>query len=100
MGVFNCFMYRLTLFYVHSSFAVILMGKRKLAALLNLISLCLAIAVWLFLASAMGLSAVCDCGFPDHTHLLILHIQTKHFYMIVSIITFPKVISNVVNYIK
>ena len=21
---------------------------------------------------AMGLSAVCDCGFPDHTHLLFL----------------------------
>ena len=20
---------------------------------------------------AMGLSAVCDCGFPDHTHLLL-----------------------------
>ena len=25
---------------------------------------------------ATGLSAVCDCGIPDHTHLLFLQIQT------------------------
>ena len=26
---------------------------------------------------AMGLSAVCDCGFPDHTHLLFL-VKSKY----------------------
>ena len=26
---------------------------------------------------AMRLSAVCDCGFPDHTHLLFLVINYK-----------------------
>ena len=25
---------------------------------------------------AVGLSAVCDCGFPDHTHLLFLGFVT------------------------
>ena len=36
--------------YVHSSFAIILMGKRELVALLSLSSWCLVIVVWLFLA--------------------------------------------------
>ena len=37
-----------TLLYVHSSFAIILMGKRELVALLSLSSWCLMIVVWLF----------------------------------------------------
>ena len=40
----------LTLLYVHSSFACILMGKRELVALLSLSFWCLVIIVWLFLA--------------------------------------------------
>ena len=40
-------MFCCTLLYVHSSFAIILMGKREQVALLSL--------------SSMGLSAVCDC---------------------------------------
>ena len=36
--------------YVHSSFAIILMGKRELIALLGLSSWCLVMVVWLFLA--------------------------------------------------
>ena len=36
--------------YVHSNFAIILMGKRELVALLNLSSWCLVIDMWLFLA--------------------------------------------------
>ena len=36
--------------YVHSSFAIILMGKRELIALLSLSSWCLVMVVWLFLA--------------------------------------------------
>ena len=39
-----------TLLYIHSSFAIILMGKRELVALLGLSSWCLLIVVWLFLA--------------------------------------------------
>ena len=73
--------YYSTLLYVHSSFASILMGKRELVALFSLSSWCLVIVVWLLPPSdyicdvllargAMCLSAVCDCVFPDHTHLL------------------------------
>ena len=35
MGVCNCSMFCCTLLYVHSSFAIILMGKRELVALLS-----------------------------------------------------------------
>ena len=41
VGVCNCSMIRFTLLYVHSSIAIILMGKRELIALLNLSSWCL-----------------------------------------------------------
>ena len=50
VGVCNCFLFCCTLFYVHSSFAIILMGKRELVALLSLSSWCLVVVVWLFLA--------------------------------------------------
>ena len=42
-------MFCCTLLYVHSSFAIILMGKRELVALLSLSSWCLLMVVWLFL---------------------------------------------------
>ena len=54
-------MFCCTILYVHSSIAIILMGKRELVALLNLSSWCLVIRVALP-RGAMGLSAVCDCG--------------------------------------
>ena len=61
MRVCNCSMFCCTLLYVDSSFAIILMGKGKLVALLSsfLVSLggCVALP-----CGAMGLSAVCDCG--------------------------------------
>ena len=41
VGVCNCSMFCCTLLYVHSSFAIILMGKRGPVALLNLSSWCL-----------------------------------------------------------
>ena len=62
-GVCNCSMCCCTLLYVHSSFAIILMGKRELVALLSLspwylvIDRCVALP-----CGAMGLSAFCDCG--------------------------------------
>ena len=43
-------MFCCTLLYVHSSFAIILIGKRELVALLSLSSWCLVFVVWLFLA--------------------------------------------------
>ena len=43
-------MFCCTLLYVPSSFAIILMGKRELVALLSVSSWCLVIVVWLFLA--------------------------------------------------
>ena len=49
MRVFNCSMSCCMLLYVHSSFAIILMGKRELVVLLDLSSWCLLIVVWLFL---------------------------------------------------
>ena len=54
-------MFCCTLLYVHSSFAIILVGKRQLVALLSLSSWCLVIVVCSS-SDAMGLSAVCDCG--------------------------------------
>ena len=57
---------------VHSSFAIILKRKRKLVALLLFSYRCIVSIndLWLFLRGAVGWSAVCDCGVPDHTHLL------------------------------
>ena len=48
--VCNCSMFCCTLLFVHSSIAIMLMGKREIAALLSLSSWCLVIIVWLFLA--------------------------------------------------
>ena len=70
-------MFCFTLLYVHSSIAIILIGKRELVALLNLSSWCLVMVGWLFLA------VPCSClrseivVFPDHTHLLFL--EYKNF---------------------
>ena len=48
--VCNCSMFCCTLLYVHSSIAIILVGKRELVALLNLSSWCLMMVERLFLA--------------------------------------------------
>ena len=55
-------MFCCTLHYVHSSFAIILMGKRELVDLLSLSSLLYHDYCVAFPRDAMGLSAVCDCG--------------------------------------
>ena len=70
MGVCNCSMYCCTLLYVHSSIAIILMGKRELIALLNLSSWCLVMVERLFLAVPRGCLQFVIVVFPDHTHLL------------------------------
>ena len=56
--------------YVPSSFAIILMGKRGLVALLSLSSRCLVIVMWLFLAMPWVCLQFVIVVFPDHAHLL------------------------------
>ena len=65
-------MFCCTLLYVHSSIAIILMGKRELVALLNLSSWCLVMVKQLFLAVPQGCLQFVIVVFPDHTHLLFL----------------------------
>ena len=72
VGVCNCSRFCFTLLYVHSSIAIILMGKRELVALLNLSSWCLVMVERLFLAVPWGCLQFVKVVFPDHTHLLFL----------------------------
>ena len=65
-------MFCCTLLCVHSSIAVILMGRRELITLLNLSSWCLVVVGRLFLAMARGCLQFVIVVFPDHTHLLSL----------------------------
>ena len=67
-------MFCCTLLYVHSSIAIILMGKRELVALLNLSSWCLVMVERLFLAVPWGCLRFVIVVFTDHTHLLFLKI--------------------------
>ena len=59
--------------FVHSSIAIILMGKRELLALLNLSSWCLVMAEWVFLTVPWGCLLFVIVVFPDHTHLLFFY---------------------------
>ena len=61
-------MFCCTLLYVPSSFAIILMGKREMVALLSLSSWLLVIVVWLFLGVPWGCLQFVIVVFPDHTH--------------------------------
>ena len=70
-------MFCCTLLYVHSSIAIILMGKRELIALLNLSSWCLVIVERLFLAVPWGCLQFVIVVFPDHTHLLFLDLMFR-----------------------
>ena len=69
MGVCNCYMFCCTLLYVHFTFAIILMGKRELVALLILSFWCLVMVVWLFLAVPLVCLRFVIVVFPDHTIL-------------------------------
>ena len=72
MGVCNCSMFWYTLLYVHSSIAIISLGKRELVALLDLSYWCLVMVEWLFLAAPWGCLRFVNVVFPDHTHLLFM----------------------------
>ena len=63
-----------TLLYVHSSIAIILMGKRELIALLNLSSWRLVMVEWFFLVEPWGCLWFVIVVFPDRTHLLFLYV--------------------------
>ena len=77
MGVCNCPMFCCMLLYVHSSIAIILMGKRELIDLLNLSSWCLVMVECLFLAVLPDCLQFVIVVFPDHTHLLFLLLPFK-----------------------
>ena len=72
-------MFCCTLLYVHSSIAIILIGRRELVALLNLSSWCLVMVERLFLAVPQGCLRFVIVLFPDHTHLLFLSLPVKYF---------------------
>ena len=70
VGVCNCSLFCCMLLYVHSSISIILMGKRELAALLNLSSWWLVMVERLFLVVSWGCLRFVIVVFPDHTYLL------------------------------
>ena len=67
----NCSRFCYMLLFVHSSFAIILMGERELAALLSLSFWCLVIVVWLFLVVPWICLLFVIVVFPDLTRLLL-----------------------------
>ena len=77
-GSLYCSMFCCTLYDAHSSFAIILMGKTELVALLSLFSWCLVIVVWLFLAVPWVCLQFVSVVFPEHTHLLFLGMLMSH----------------------
>ena len=70
VGFFNWSMFCCALLCVHSTFAIILIGKRELVALLSFPSWCIMIVMWLFLAMPQVCLQFVIVLFPDHTHLL------------------------------
>ena len=77
MGVCNYSMFCCTLLYVHSSFAIIGMGKRELVALLALSCWCLVINVWLCLAVPWVCLRFVIVFFPDRTQYFISYFSYK-----------------------
>ena len=65
-----CFTVFVTLLYVPLSFAIILMGKRELIALLSMSFWCLVAVVWLFIVVSRVYLQFVIVVFLDHTHLL------------------------------
>ena len=96
MGVCNCSLFCCTLLYVHSSIAIILMGKRELVALLNFSSWCLVMVERLFLAVPRGCLQFVIVVFPDHTHLLFLMSRLLCLCCVVTVKSFPVLAFNVV----
>ena len=66
-----------TLSYVHSGFAIILMRKRELVALLGLSSWYLVFVEWFFVAVPWVCLQFVIVVFPDRTHLLVQYLKTE-----------------------
>ena len=99
-GLCNLYFSSCTLLYVHSSIAIILMGKRELIALLNLSSWCLVMVERLFLAVPRYCLQFVIVVFPDHTHLLFfIPYICSHSIIYFGVFNFEIVISPTVNYI-
>ena len=81
MGVCNCSMLFCMLLCVHSSIAIILMGKTELIALLNLTSWCLVMVGRLFLAVPRGCLQFVIVVFPDRTHYF-CNVGRCHLYVL------------------
>ena len=80
MGDCNCSMFCCILLYVHSSIAIIFMGKREPVALLNLSSWCLVMVERLFLEVPWGCLRFVIVVFPDHTHSLFLLVLNMSYF--------------------
>ena len=80
MGGCNCSLFCCTLLYVHSSIAIVLMGKRELVALLNLSSWCLVMVEPLFFAVPWGYLRFVIVVFPDHIHLLFFTVSGSYTF--------------------
>ena len=72
VGFCNRSMFCCAVLCVHSSFLIILMGKRELVTLLCLSSGCRMIVVWLFLTIPWVRLHFVIVVFPCHTYLLFL----------------------------
>ena len=69
------------LLYVHSSFAIISMGKRELVALLSLSSWGLVMVDGLFLAMSWVCLRFVNVVYPDHPHLTFLTCILLYIYV-------------------
>ena len=67
-----CSLFCCALLFVHSSFAIILMGKRELVALLFMSSWYHVIVVWLLLTVRQVCLQFVNVVFPDNTHLHVM----------------------------
>ena len=81
MGFCNCAMFYCALLYVHSSFAIILLGKRELVALLSLSSWSLGIVVWLFFEVPQVRLQFVIVVSPDYTHLIVIQYPLNMLYI-------------------
>ena len=82
VGFCNCSMVCCALLCVHSSFTIVLTGKRELVDLLCLSSWCLMIVVWLFLTMPRVCLRFEFVVLPDHTHLLTFLQQYHMIYTV------------------
>ena len=75
------------MYFVHSSFAIILIGKRELVVLHSLYSWSLVIGVHLFLVSPWACLQFLIVVFPNYTHLLLLGFLCQKYWSIKKVIS-------------